>query len=180
MLAFFSHDRLASQYEDQSLDVARAIACTPPPSRRDRPDPRVRDVFRSADSTPTLATVGERIVVVSARHVSRAAETWEPFSGRRDRTDVESLTRQLDAVQLMSTGLRRGRVHRRQVDEAGLRNTGGRGIGMALSRQITRALDGDIRLSSAGNPDAELCGAEFIARLPGVVVEEEAQWAAQN
>jgi two-component system CitB family sensor kinase len=57
---------------------------------------------------------------------------------------------------------------------------GGRGIGMALSRQITRALDGDIRLSSAGNPDAELCGAEFIARLPGVMVEEEAQWAAQN
>ena len=29
MLAFFSHDRLASQYEDQSLDVARAIAFAP-------------------------------------------------------------------------------------------------------------------------------------------------------
>ena len=29
MLAFFSHDRLASQYEDQSLDVARAIAYAP-------------------------------------------------------------------------------------------------------------------------------------------------------
>jgi two-component system, CitB family, sensor kinase len=25
-----------------------------------------------------------------------------------------------------------------------------------------------------------LCGAELIARLPGVMVEEEAQWAAQN
>jgi two-component system, CitB family, sensor kinase len=57
---------------------------------------------------------------------------------------------------------------------------GGRGIGMALSRQITRALSGDIRLSSPGNPGATLCGAEFIARLPGVMVEEEAQWAAQN
>ena len=57
---------------------------------------------------------------------------------------------------------------------------GGRGIGMALSRQITRALSGDIRLSSPGNPGAKLCGAEFIARLPGVMVEEEAQWAAQN
>ena len=57
---------------------------------------------------------------------------------------------------------------------------GGRGIGMALSRQISRALGGDIRLSSPGNPGAELCGAEFIARLPGVMVEEEAQWVAQN
>jgi len=57
---------------------------------------------------------------------------------------------------------------------------GGRGIGMALSRQISRALGGDIRLSSPGNPDMELCGAEFIARLPGVMLEEEAQWVAQN
>jgi two-component system, CitB family, sensor kinase len=39
--------------------------------------PRVVEVFRSADSAPTLATVGDRIVVLSAR---------------RDRTDVESLT----------------------------------------------------------------------------------------
>ena len=51
---------------------------------------------------------------------------------------------------------------------------------MALVPADHPALDGDIRLSSAGNPDAELCGAEFIARLPGVMVEEEAQWAAQN
>ena len=29
-------------------------------------------------------------------------------------------------------------------------------------------------------PTAELRGAEFIARLPGVMVEEEAQWADQN
>ena len=41
---------------------------------------------------------------------------------------------------------------------------GGRGIGLALSRQIARALGGDVRLSSPGSPDAELCGAEFIAR----------------
>jgi two-component system CitB family sensor kinase len=51
---------------------------------------------------------------------------------------------------------------------------------MALSRQISRALSGDIRLSSPGNPAAQLCGAEFIARLPGVMVKEEAQWVAQN
>jgi two-component system CitB family sensor kinase len=283
--------------------------------------PRVLDVFRSADPTPTLATIGERIVVVSARRVSRHGRDLGTVLVVRDRTDVESLTRQLDAVQLMSTVLRaqrhefanrlhllNGLLHSGHVDEAAQyveellgsgplgsaipgidairdaflqaflaaksaaareagvtltlgENTwvpgrlglpvdvttvlgnlldnaiyaartgasaakvvevellqdnstlhitvadtgdgvppgfvedvftegkstkpdsgipGGRGIGMALSRQITRALDGDIRLSSASNPDAELCGAEFIARLPGVMVEEEAQWAAQN
>jgi two-component system CitB family sensor kinase len=282
---------------------------------------RVLDVFRSADSTPTLATVGDRIVVVSARHVAREGRDLGTVLVVRDRTDVESLTRQLDAVQLMSTVLRAqrhefaNRLHllngllqsghveeaAQYVDEllgsgplgsaipgidairdaflqaflaaksasareAGVTLTigentwvpgrlalpvdvttvlgnlldnaiyaartgtnetkvvevellqddstlhitvadtgdgvapefvehvftegkstkpdsgipGGRGIGMALSRQITRALSGDIRLSSPGNPGAKLCGAEFIARLPGVMVEEEAQWAAQN
>ena len=283
--------------------------------------PRVLDVFRSADSTPTLATVGDRIVVVSARHVAREGRDLGTVLVVRDRTDVESLTRQLDAVQLMSTVLRaqrhefanrlhllNGLLQSGHADEAAQyveellgsgplgsaipgidairdaflqaflaaksasareagvtltigENTwvpgrlalpvdvttvlgnlldnaiyaartganedkvvevellqddstlhitvadtgdgvapefvehvftegkstkpdsgipGGRGIGMALSRQITRALSGDIRLSSPGNPGAKLCGAEFIARLPGVMVEEEAQWAAQN
>ncbi|MDX1884755.1 sensor histidine kinase [Mycolicibacterium sp. 120270] len=283
--------------------------------------PRVLDVFRSADPTPVLATVGERIVVVSARRVTRDGRDLGTVLVVRDRTDVESLTRQLDAVQLMSTVLRaqrhefanrlhllNGLLQSGHVDEAaqyveellgsgplgsaipridairdtflqaflaakaaaareaGVRLTigentwvpgrlalpvdvttvlgnlldnaiyaartgasekkivevellqddstlhitvadtgdgvppdfvehvftegrstkpdsgipGGRGIGMALARQISRALDGDIRLSSPGNPDAELCGAEFIARLPGVMVEEEAEWAAQN
>lgn len=283
--------------------------------------PRVLDVFRSADPTPTLATVGERIAVVSARHVTREGRDLGTILVVRDRTHVESLTRQLDAVQLMSTVLRaqrhefanrlhllNGLLHSGHRDEAAQyveellgsgplgsaipgieairdaflqaflaakassaresgvtltigentwvpgrltlpvdvttvlgnlldnaiyaartgssqskivevellqddstlhitvadtgdgvppdfvddvftegRSTkpdsgipGGRGIGMALSRQISRALGGDLRLSSAGNPEAELCGAEFIARLPGVMVEEEAQWVAQN
>jgi two-component system, CitB family, sensor kinase len=282
---------------------------------------RVLEVFKAADATPTLATVGDRIVVVSARHVRREGRDLGTVLVVRDRTDVESLTRQLDAVQLMSTVLRaqrhefanrlhllNGLLHSGHVDEAaqyveellgsgplgsalpgidtirdaflqaflaakaasareagvtltigentwvpgrlalpvdvttvlgnlldnaiyaartGTHETkvvevellqdgstlhitvadtgngvspdfvehvftegkstkpdsgipGGRGIGMALSRQITRALNGDVRLSSPGNPGAELCGAEFIARLPGVMVEEEAQWVAQN
>jgi two-component system, CitB family, sensor kinase len=283
--------------------------------------PRVLDVFFSSDPTPTIATVGDRVVVVSARTVSRGGHELGTVLVVRDRTDVESLTRQLDAVQLMSTALRAQRHefanrlhllngllqsgHAEEAEqylqellgsgplgsalpgidairdaflqaflaakaatarEAGVtlrigantwvsgrlalpvdvttvlgnlidnaidaartgtddvkmvevellqdgstlhitvadsgdgiaqdfvehvftegRSTkpqsgipGGRGIGMALSRQISRALGGDVRLSSAGNPDTELRGAEFIARLPGVMVEEDAQWVTQD
>ena len=52
---------------------------------------------------------------------------------------------------------------------------GGRGIGLALSRQISRSLGGDLRLSSPGDAAAgepRLTGAEFIAWLPGVMEEE--------
>jgi two-component system, CitB family, sensor kinase len=283
--------------------------------------PRVLDVFRAADSTPTLATVGERIVVVSARPVARDGRALGTVLVVRDRTDVESLTRQLDAVQLMSTVLRaqrhefanrlhllNGLLHSGHLDEASQyleellgsgplgsalpgidairdaylqaflaakaaaareagvtltigENTwvsgrlalpvdvttvlgnlldnaidatrltddatkevevellqegstlhvtvadsgngvtpdfvehlftegkstkqdsgipGGRGIGLALSRQLSRSLGGDLWLSSPGNPAARMRGAEFIARLPGVMVEEETQWAAQS
>jgi two-component system, CitB family, sensor kinase len=282
--------------------------------------PRVLDVFNAADSAPALATVGERIVVVSARPVSREGRELGTVLVARDRTDVESLTRQLDAVQVMSTVLRaqrhefanrlhllNGLLHSGHVDEglqyleellgsgplgsaipgidtirdaylqaflaakaaaareAGVtlkigENTwvsgrlvlpvdvttvlgnlldnaidaartgdneakevevellqqgttlhitvadsgngvapgfvddlftegkttkpdsgipGGRGIGLALSRQISRALGGDLTLGSAGNAEMRLSGAEFIARLPGVMVEEE-QWVTQT
>ncbi|MGB9308496.1 MAG: ATP-binding protein [Mycobacterium sp.] len=275
---------------------------------------RVLDVFKAADSTPTLATVGEHIVVVSARPVLREGRELGTVVVVRDRTDVESLTRQLDAVQVMSTVLRaqrhefanrlhllNGLLHSGHVDEgleyleevlgsgplgsalpgmdsirdpylqaflaakaAAAREAGvtlkigestwisgrlvlpvdvttvvgnlldnaidaartatsetkeveiellqegstlhvtvadsgdgvapdfvdllftegtttkpdsgipgGRGIGLALSRQISRALGGDLRLSSPGNPELQLSGAEFIAWLPGVMKEEE-------
>jgi two-component system, CitB family, sensor kinase len=282
--------------------------------------PRVLDVLHASDATPTLATVGERIVVVSARPVSREGRPLGTVLVVRDRTDVESLTRQLDAVQVMSTVLRAqrhefanrlhlltGLLHGGHVEEglqyleellgsgplgsalpgidairdaylqaflaakgaaareAGVTLTigentwvsgrlvlpvdvttvvgnlldnaidaartsdnaakqvevellqegttlhitvadsgdgvapefvehlftegtstkpdsgipGGRGIGLALSRQISRALGGDLWLASPGNPELALRGAEFIARLPGVMVEE-AQWATQT
>ena len=281
---------------------------------------RVFNIFKAAASVPKLATVGDHIVVVSARPVTRDGRELGTVLVARDRTDVESLTRQLDAVQVMSSVLRaqrhefanrlhllNGLVNAGHVEEASqyleellgsgplgsalpgidairdaylqaffaakaaaareagvtLRigeNTwvaghlalpvdvttvmgnlldnaidaaraggdatkiveaelvqegstlhitvadsgtgvapdfvahlftegtstkpdsgipGGRGIGLALSRQISRSLGGDLRLSSAGNPGAELCGAEFIARLPGVMAEEE-QWAEQT
>jgi two-component system, CitB family, sensor kinase len=288
--------------------------------------PRVLDVLRAAGSAPTLANVGERVVVVSARPVLREGRVLGTVLVVQDRTDVESLTRQLDAVQLMSTVLRaqrhefanrlhllNGLLHSGHVDEgmqyleellgsgplgsaipgidairdaylqaflaakaaaareAGVtlkigENTwvsgrlvlpvdvttvlgnlldnaidaarvgevpagmtgkevevellqedstlhvtvadsgagvvadfvedlfiegkttkpdsgipGGRGIGLALSRQIARSLGGDLWLASPGGPAAglRLPGAEFIARLPGVMVEE-AQWVTQT
>jgi two-component system CitB family sensor kinase len=276
--------------------------------------PRVLQVLRSCDPAPTLVTVGDRALVVSARPVSRDGRELGPVLVVRDRTDIESLTRQLDAVQLMSTVLRaqrhefanrlhllNGLLHSGHAEEASryleellgsgplgsalpgidaIRDTylqallaakaagvreagvtlrigpntwapgqlvfpvdvttvlgnlldnaieaarigssavkvvevellqdkstlhisvadsgdgvapdltdeifvegtstkphsdlpGGRGLGLTLSRQIARALGGDIRLSSPGNPEVELCGAEFIARLPGVMAEAE-------
>lgn len=278
--------------------------------------PRVLDVFRAAGAAPVLATVGERIVVVSARKVRRDGRDLGTVLVARDRTDVESLTRQLDAVQVMSTALRaqrhefanqmhllNGLLHSGHLDEGlqyleellgsgplgsalpgidSIRDThlqallaaksaaareagvtlrlgentwasgrlvilvdvttvvgnlidnaidaartgpgptkevevellqegstlhvtvadsgagiapdfieqlftegtttksdsgipGGRGIGLTLSRQITRSLDGDLWLSSPGGAATGLTGAEFIARLPGVMTEEE-QW----
>lgn len=272
--------------------------------------PRVLDVLSSCDPTPTLANVGDRILVVSARPVSREGRELGTVLIVRDRTDVESLTRQLDAVQVMSTVLRaqrheyanrlhllNGLLHSGHEQEAtryleellgagplgsalpgidavrdsylqallagkaaGVREAGvtlrlgantwvpgrlalpvevttvlgnlvdnaieaartgrssvkvvevellqenmtlhmvvadsgdgvipdlvdeifvegtstkpqsdlagGRGIGLTLSRQIARSLGGDIRLSSPGNPEAELSGAEFVAVLPGAM-----------
>lgn len=274
--------------------------------------PRVLQVLRSCDPKPTLVTVGDRALVVTARPVSREGRELGTVLVVRDRTDIESLTRQLDAVQLMSTVLRaqrhefanrlhllNGLLHSGHAEDASryleellgsgplgsalpgidaIRDTylqallaakaagvreagvtlrigpntwapgqlvfpvdvttvlgnlldnaieaarigssaakvvevellqnrstlhitvadsgdgvapdltdqifvegtstkthsdlpGGRGIGLTLSRQIARALGGDIRLSSSGNPAVELCGAEFIARLPGVMAE---------
>lgn len=283
---------------------------------------RVLDVFKSADATPALATVADRVVVVSARPVTRDGRELGTVLVARDRTDVESLTRQLDAVQVMSTVLRaqrhefanrlhllNGLLHGGHVEEgleyleellgsgplgsalpgidsirdaylqaflaakaaaareAGVtlrigENTlvsgrlvlpvdvttvvgnlldnaidaarvgshpikeveiellqegstlhvivvdsgdgvppdfvddlftegrttkqdsglpGGRGIGLALSRQISRSLGGDLWLFSPGDtPELRLTGAEFIAWLPGVMEEEEAQWMAQT
>ena len=280
--------------------------------------PRVLEVFRAMDGVPALATVGERIVVVSARPVFRGGRDLGAVLIIRDRTDVESLTRQLDAVQSMSTVLRaqrhefanrlhllNGLIQGGRLDEAsryleevlgsgplgaalpgidaiadpylqaflaakganareagvtlllgpntsvsgtlmllvdvttvlgnlidnaieaaslssntprqvevelvqeastlhiavndsgdGVRPDfvdevftegastrpvrgmpgGGRGIGLALSRQIARTLGGDVTLSQARSSVVSLGGAEFMARLPGAMVEEESLW----
>ncbi|MFE6921070.1 ATP-binding protein [Nocardia sp. NPDC057663] len=68
--------------------------------------PRVLEAFRTADGQPAQAAVGDRIVVVTARTVTRDGRSLGAVLDVRDRTDVESLTRQLDAVQSMSIVLR--------------------------------------------------------------------------
>lgn len=68
--------------------------------------PRVLRVFRAADGRPVPAAVGDRLVVVTARTVSRDGRELGAVLSVRDRTDIESLTRQLDAVRSMSTVLR--------------------------------------------------------------------------
>ncbi len=281
---------------------------------------RVLETFRRMDEQPSPATVGSHAVVVSARRVSREGRDLGAVLTVRDRTDVESLTRQLDAVQSMSTVLRAqrhefsnkmhlisGLLHSGRVEEAsrsidelvgagplgaatpgidaihdaylqaflaakaaharengvelvlgantwvegdlidpvdvttvlgnlldnameavratdrpvrqvevelvqedstlhitvadsgdgvapGLVDTlftegistredhgapGGRGVGLALIRQIARAHGGDVRLSSPGGGRPPLTGAEFIARMPGVLVGREVPWPQQ-
>ncbi|SKL78158.1 signal transduction histidine kinase regulating citrate/malate metabolism [Mycobacteroides abscessus subsp. bolletii] len=68
--------------------------------------PRILGVLREKSAAPVLATVGDRVVVVTARQVTRAGRELGAVLTVRDRTDVESLTRQLDAVQSMSAVLR--------------------------------------------------------------------------
>ncbi len=295
---------------DEACRLLGITAATGKPADEIGLTPRVLEVLRACDPSPTLAAVGDRVLVVSARPVSREGSELGTVLVVRDRTDVESLTRQLDAVRLMSTVLRaqrheyanrlhllNGLLHSGHTEEAsqyleellgsgplgaalpgidtvrdnylqallaakaaGVREAGvtlrisentwvpgqlalpvdvttvlgnlidnaidaartgsspakvvevellqdnstlhitvadsgdgvaedladdifiegtstkpasdlpgGRGIGLTLSRQITRALGGDIRLSRRSNPGAELCGAEFIARMPGVM-----------
>ncbi|MCM6773294.1 ATP-binding protein [Nocardia sp. CDC159] len=68
--------------------------------------PRVLEVFRAADGQPVPAAVGDRLVILTARTVSRDGRPLGAVLSVRDRTDVESLTRQLDAVRSLSTVLR--------------------------------------------------------------------------
>ncbi|MCU1645633.1 MAG: Histidine kinase [Nocardia sp.] len=68
--------------------------------------PRVLEAFRAADGQLVQAAVGDRIVVVTARSVIRDGRPLGAVLSVRDRTDVESLTRQLDAVRSLSTVLR--------------------------------------------------------------------------
>lgn len=291
--------------------AARLLGIDPDPGRSITDiglTPRVLDLFRTLESRPTVATVRDRVVVVAARPVRHDGRDLGAVLVVHDRTDVESLARQLDAVQSMSTVLRAqrhefantlhllsGLLHRGRIDEAtrridgvlgsgplgaaapgidaiadpylqafvaakaaharergaelvlgphtavdgalldpvdvttvlgnlldnafdavagspvkrvevelvqeesalyitvadsgpgiapelvgsiftegistrdGSAIPGGRGVGLALIRQLARSRGGDVLLSSPGGGTAVLCGAEFVARIPGVL-----------
>ncbi|WP_415975594.1 ATP-binding protein [Rhodococcus sp. 077-4] len=68
--------------------------------------PRLLEVVRSATADPVLATVDDVVVIASARKVLRDNLDLGTVLTVRDRTDVETLTRQLDAVRSMSAVLR--------------------------------------------------------------------------
>lgn len=68
--------------------------------------PRVRETIEEAAGRPVMVVVGERVLVISARSVEQDGRHLGTLLTVADRTDVESLTRQLDAVQTMSSALR--------------------------------------------------------------------------
>ena len=68
--------------------------------------PRLLDVLRSADGIPVAATTGDRVLVTVSRRVVRDGRDLGTVMSVRDRTDIETLTRELDAVKAMSTALR--------------------------------------------------------------------------
>ncbi|TWH05397.1 two-component system CitB family sensor kinase [Rhodococcus rhodochrous J45] len=68
--------------------------------------PRLLDVLRAADGIPVAATTGDRVVVAVSRRVVRDGRDLGTVMSVRDRTDIETLTRELDAVKAMSTALR--------------------------------------------------------------------------
>lgn len=68
--------------------------------------PRLLEVIRTPTAEPVLAAVDEVVVIASARKVLRDNRNLGTVLTVRDRTDVETLTRQLDAVQSMSAVLR--------------------------------------------------------------------------
>ncbi|MFB9378791.1 ATP-binding protein [Kineococcus gynurae] len=68
--------------------------------------PAVRSVVRDPGGLPALALVGERALLIGSRGVRREGRDLGVVLTLNDRTDVELLTRQLDAVQEVGTVLR--------------------------------------------------------------------------
>ncbi|MEE2032824.1 sensor histidine kinase [Rhodococcus chondri] len=68
--------------------------------------PRLLDILNAAESKPIAATVGDKVVVAVARRVLRDGRNLGTVMSVRDRTDIEALTRELGAVQSLTTALR--------------------------------------------------------------------------
>ncbi|MGW8376947.1 ATP-binding protein [Streptomyces sp. ODS28] len=68
--------------------------------------PRVLAELEHPSGHPVTAVAGDRVLVLSARTVRRAGHDLGTLLTVRDRTDVEALTRRLDAVEALSDSLR--------------------------------------------------------------------------
>ncbi|MFF0814922.1 ATP-binding protein [Rhodococcus sp. NPDC003318] len=69
--------------------------------------PRLRDVLRAPTADPVAAAVGgDRVVLAMASRVVRDGRDLGIVMSVRDRTDVQNLTRELDAVTALGTVLR--------------------------------------------------------------------------
>ncbi|MCF8590183.1 ATP-binding protein [Gordonia liuliyuniae] len=67
---------------------------------------RIRRVLQTPHHEPIAATVGDRVVVVSSHRVDADGRDLGMVLSVIDRTDIENLTRELDAVRIMSEALR--------------------------------------------------------------------------
>ncbi|MEE2060547.1 sensor histidine kinase [Rhodococcus artemisiae] len=68
--------------------------------------PRLLDIMDEAQSIPIAATAGDKVVVAVARRVVHDRKDLGTVMSVRDRTDIENLTRELGAVQSLTTALR--------------------------------------------------------------------------
>jgi two-component system, CitB family, sensor kinase len=104
-----------------NAEAARLLATTPAPRTPVAELPvegRLRAVLDGEDAPPNLFVVsGDRVLVVNRREVSHDGRSLGAVITLRDRTDVESLARELDAVRTLFDALRAqrheyaGRLH---------------------------------------------------------------------
>lgn len=91
-------------------DKARQLLSIDDPigtARTDLPlTPRLEQLLDAPQPSPVAATVGRRIVLVSSHRVTVDGHDLGMVMSVIDRTDVENLTRELDAIRSMSEALR--------------------------------------------------------------------------
>ncbi|HWD77749.1 MAG TPA: sensor histidine kinase [Kribbella sp.] len=88
--------------------------------------PRLRALIDEDEAEPVLAVTGKRILVANRRPVHRDGSNLGSVLTLRDRTDVEQLTSELDAVRSLTAALRaqRHEFANRMHTVLGLLNTG--------------------------------------------------------
>src|SRR5205814_3487719 len=111
-------------------EAARLLGVAPPagtPAADLDLPPRLRAALGGDGGTDNIITIaGDRVLVATRREVRRDGRDLGTVLTLRDRTDLETLTRELDAVRALSDGLRaqRHEFSNRLHTIAGLLETG--------------------------------------------------------